>query len=52
MKTYQELEAENLVLTEQLKFSEERAKSLTAIIERLTNLTNRLLLKFQNPAEK
>ena len=47
MKTYQELEAENKALTAQLEFSEERIKSLATIIERLTNLTNRLLLKFQ-----
>lgn len=48
MKTYQELEAENQLLTQQLQLAEERQKSLTSIIERLTGLTNRLLLKFKN----
>jgi hypothetical protein len=52
MKTYQDLETENKVLREQIAIKEERILALVGTVERLINLTNRTLLKFQKPATK
>lgn len=52
MKTYQDLETENLVLREQLKLKDERLQSLVKSIEGLTNLANRLLSGFKKTESK